>query len=394
MKKYNRIPTMTSNTAPSGIASASSKFATSMDSFCAFDKVVSTSNYWVSVGSSTYPQWLAYEFPSGVVISEYTLVALSYASPNSWEFQGTNDGTTWTTLHTVSNKTDWVPLEKAYFPIDNKNSYKKYRINILKPNADSSTSYTRTVIVEMEMFEYEYDNKFLIQYGDKNISVTKSYLVDLIPTMTSLTSSTGTAFSSNTSDPAWRAFDGVYGVGADTNGWTTSLDVTQGHLGFTFNVAKNVFKYLLYPRTAEQTSAPKAWTFEGSNDNFATFDVLDNKSGISDWKAGVGKEFIIANKNKYKSYRIKVTEVNGQRYIGIGELKMYEYVPSVLIEVPSASERYFTDFGIEKSRELTLSEPIDEKLIINNTSVVLGSGNVFKQKIDTSKYPIKKVSIT
>lgn len=64
------VPNMTSNTAPSGVASASSEFAHSdwYLAFRAFDGVPSDSQYWGGASGATTNQWLQYSFPSGAFI--------------------------------------------------------------------------------------------------------------------------------------------------------------------------------------------------------------------------------------------------------------------------------------------------------------------------------------
>lgn len=64
------VPNMTSNTAPSGVASASSEFAHHdwYLAFWAFDGMPSDSQFWGAASGTTTNQWLQYSFPSGVFI--------------------------------------------------------------------------------------------------------------------------------------------------------------------------------------------------------------------------------------------------------------------------------------------------------------------------------------
>lgn len=124
-------PAMTSNTAPSGEASASTGTA-----WHAFDEDDDT--YWASTTDQTGT--LAYEFDSGVVIDGYAIhMALandntSYTNKNyapaTWSFEGSNDGSNWTVLDRQRNYVAYDNNKSGFFEIKNTTSYTHYRINI------------------------------------------------------------------------------------------------------------------------------------------------------------------------------------------------------------------------------------------------------------------------
>jgi len=63
--------------------------------------------------------WIRYIFPYPVTISRYTLVARTDTtflsqSPKTWTLRSSSDGTTWTTIHTVSNATGWNGEQRTY----------------------------------------------------------------------------------------------------------------------------------------------------------------------------------------------------------------------------------------------------------------------------------------
>lgn len=89
------IPVMTSNTAPNGIASASSQASTSYAPWNAFDKNVSS--FWSS--NADINPYLQYEFKEPVRIGAYALYSGNDTyKPKAWTFEGSNDGATWTVL--------------------------------------------------------------------------------------------------------------------------------------------------------------------------------------------------------------------------------------------------------------------------------------------------------
>lgn len=124
----NVIPTMTSNTTPSGIASTDSTRGSTYAAWKAFDKQNNT--YWQA--SSTYPHWLQYQFPTGKTITAYGFINSRVDSyPVSWTFLGSNDGNNWTILDTQENRS-WIGsgYDLQFFEIVNTISYAYYRINI------------------------------------------------------------------------------------------------------------------------------------------------------------------------------------------------------------------------------------------------------------------------
>lgn len=94
----NIVPVMMSATLPSGVVAASSDDGAGFEPFNAFDDNPLVD--WQS-GSATMPQWISYQFDNRRTVKAYTLTGSGAATtPQAWEFQGSNDGLTWTTLDT------------------------------------------------------------------------------------------------------------------------------------------------------------------------------------------------------------------------------------------------------------------------------------------------------
>jgi hypothetical protein len=118
----NEIPTMTTNNAPSGVASASSAQAAN-PAWKAMDQNGGTR--WSSAG--TMPQWVQYQFASGKVISGYDFSAFSASqNPSNFTLQASNDGSNWTILDTQTNKSG---LSQRYV-FCGCASYTYYRLNV------------------------------------------------------------------------------------------------------------------------------------------------------------------------------------------------------------------------------------------------------------------------
>lgn len=102
----------------------------------AYDGLNST--FWTTNSGST--GWLRYQLPSAAAVTSYTLVRREGANnrmPNTWTFEGSNDGTTFTTLDTRSG-ISFATLASQTFTFSNATTYLYYRINVTANNGDAN----------------------------------------------------------------------------------------------------------------------------------------------------------------------------------------------------------------------------------------------------------------
>jgi hypothetical protein len=136
-------PAMTSNTAPSGIVTASGVFGGGFEAWRAFDRVF---NNWLSAGPTG---WVAYEFTSPKIVQIYQMVPPTNNAPGSvprnWTFEAW-DGTTWVVLDTVTGNSGTATVTRT---TTNTTAYIRYRINITLNNGD--LAYTG--VTELRMYE-------------------------------------------------------------------------------------------------------------------------------------------------------------------------------------------------------------------------------------------------
>lgn len=135
----NAVPKMTSNTTPSGTASASDIVAGSQP-FGAFDR--NFDSVWVMLGTSG---WLRYDFPAAKVIVGYAVQAGngvvpsdptnngSINAPKSWTFEGWN-GTSWVIVDSQFGQVSWSLGEIRGYTFKNSIAFFAYRINIQSNN--------------------------------------------------------------------------------------------------------------------------------------------------------------------------------------------------------------------------------------------------------------------
>lgn len=153
-----QTPQMTSNTTPSGVASASTVYSTpNHDAWKAFNRTnIDAYDCWQSSSapSAGTPQWLKYDFGSGFAKKATKIVVVNRnnpppSSPNTFTFEGSNDNTNWTTLLTVTNDTNVVQAGRREFSFSNTTAYRYYKLNITARNG--SAGYVD--VGELEIYE-------------------------------------------------------------------------------------------------------------------------------------------------------------------------------------------------------------------------------------------------
>jgi hypothetical protein len=121
-----------SATSASGTVDASSQYQPGFEPWRAFDGLTSNNDHWLANATSG---WLRYQFALAKVLSEYRITGCSSGygtnrSPNSWTFEGSDDGSSWTTLDTRSGQSGWGSVEQRNFSFSNSRPYKWYRLNV------------------------------------------------------------------------------------------------------------------------------------------------------------------------------------------------------------------------------------------------------------------------
>lgn len=158
------IPTMTSNTAPSGIVTTSGDLSTTYAGWKAFDNVPS-SNTWWTVGTAA--AWIAYQFPTPKTITKYAIMShAGVETPGVFTFEGW-DGSKWVVLDSQT-VTSWINFTIKEFVVPNPGSYIKYRINSTKTVGGGTTTGIR------EIYMYEtlpgLDINYEIAYSDDGVN--------------------------------------------------------------------------------------------------------------------------------------------------------------------------------------------------------------------------------
>jgi len=135
----DEIPEMTSNTAPSGVASADSELTgQSAYAYKAFND--SNSGDWACwhTLNEAFPHYLKYEFTATKIIQRYTIAARDNAAdinyPAAWTLQGSNNDSDWDTLDTQTGQS-FTQAEKKTYDFFNSTAYLYYKLVVTSGGA-------------------------------------------------------------------------------------------------------------------------------------------------------------------------------------------------------------------------------------------------------------------
>ena len=121
---------------------------------CRHPHLNGTDDRWEGANSALPAVWVQYQFAGGTrqKVTSYTLTAqnadAANRSPASWTLQGSNDGSTWTTLDTITGQANWTAEEKRTYTINSPGSYEYYKIVI---SARAGSGGNKVALREMEL---------------------------------------------------------------------------------------------------------------------------------------------------------------------------------------------------------------------------------------------------
>jgi fibronectin type 3 domain-containing protein len=233
----------------------------------AFDR--STGTKWFSGTNAGSTGWIRYDLGAGVskVVSGYQISSandMPTRDPKNWQFQGSNNGTTWTTLDTRSGETFASRYQTNTYDTTNTTAYRYYRLNITANNGGT----------DIQMSEFALYAPRVINAAPTDISLSNATLAENLPVETVV----GT-FS--TTDPVLPAAPFIYtlvsGTGSTDNSSFTINASGQLLTAAQFNYEAQV-SYSIRVRstdsgglwfekafTIDVTNLPETYTWDGGS---------------------------------------------------------------------------------------------------------------------------------
>ena len=140
------IPNLTTSPENGYVATASSYYDANYAPYTGFNGVSGWGggSAWGTTAQPTVgsPQWLGIEMPSAVQIHTYSIQSTTNADPETiapkdWTLQGSDDGSSWTTVDTQTNETNWSSGERRVYTLSSPQTYRYFRVHITDNNGNT-----------------------------------------------------------------------------------------------------------------------------------------------------------------------------------------------------------------------------------------------------------------
>jgi hypothetical protein len=342
---YNQIvPTMTSDTTPSGQVIYSGSYS-GQPGWQAFDNNDTTT--WSNNNNTYNGAFIGYKFPSAKKIYAMIFTKRNFSvSDNGFctaKVQASNDNSAWVDLTSELSFEQLVngqTGEKLYFPFTkNIGNYTYYRlfymtgsgIGGLYPTTagiglSSAPNFISALICNQNAMSYIGANNYC---ADKILTSSawteaicsslymESVLNAKVPTMTSDTTPSGETFA-NIEGPygSWKAFNGTNNDASDC--WFPgSFTANVTNIGYDFQNLVCVKKVFMENNVGRNNTCLKDFILQGYNGTWKNLGsyVMDN--------GYVSKEFISNNVTKYSKYRILISSAYTSNGVAIGRLQFW-----------------------------------------------------------------------
>ena len=407
------IPVMTDDTHPSGVASASSSFS-GLYPYYAFDGTTST--WWASASSGI--QYIRYKFDNATVINRLYMIGSQMNRSDSIAFQGSNDGSNWTTIKTLDRSAIIAHDQQPYIErVTNNTAYLYYQIymstNTLGVSFQELNFFNEDGITENStamQYISSYDYAAATLLADStwcnaicNSEYSESIFNTKVPVMTSNTTPEGECFASAGAEYAYYVFNGV--IGDNSSSWGNGVG-TSGSVGYKFISPKRMYKVSVWNRNYSTVMAINHYKVQGSNDDFVN-DIHDLGSFQNTSQVAAHEDLhALISFGDYQSYRINVQDCYDSQFrIGLanfygrenGGVQTWLHKAGItnkpyttLAEVLNDSDTLATLMSNEDAVDYLVTckgWAVSEALVPTMTSNTTPSGECFASSVNSS-YPI------
>ncbi|MFV0468941.1 MAG: glycoside hydrolase family 76 protein [Dysgonomonas sp.] len=304
---------------------------------------------------SSLPAWIQYKSTIPAKLLAYSVVA-GYDSdkdPRNWTLQGSNDGQTWTSIHTRSNITFSQRGERKTYTVSTTSKYIYFRLNVTRL---SNTGSTEMIVGELELHGTGISSDDIT--ANANGGTLEAEFSDL-----NATEGVGKLIDKSESSKYYNTFFGSLWVS-----YRSPNPVT-------------VRAYSITSANDEEGRDPRSWTLEASNDG-NNWDLIDSRNKQQFPFRGV-TQYYACNKNlkDYRYFRLNITENGGAQYIQFAEWQLLNIDGAGgevnKIETPKAdNDIIFYPNPVQDI--LYVNMPMDGSVRIFNTS----GKTVFNEKIN------------
>lgn len=317
----DHVPTMTSNTAPYGVAGTNTTIVTGHDAYKSFrQKTTDEGNLscWAINGTTGR---LYCEFVNPISVKKICLIqrvsTLAEQYVKTATIQYSDDGTTWyDDAYGVQSYS--LTAETPIYKDVSDNGYHKYWGLLVNTNNGGSVTALTT-----------------LQFYGRSLNVS-------VPVMTSNNAPYGEAFadSSNQSHPPYMVFDNVIST---SNYWGNTG--VNHQVGYKFDTKVCVKKVSIIPMQVESKNKAKDCVLKGSNDG-TNYTPIDNFETVFKANNNLDKQwFDIDGNTAYQYIMLDVTAEQNSAWVH--ELQFYGLDYSEREFEPNTTKKWLYDHGVE-----------------------------------------------
>ena len=251
-------------------------------------------------GTSTYTlpfdgeAWIEYRSEIPVKITTLRICSGhdTDRSPKQWTLQASDDGTSWTTLTTVSNACFNTKASFKNTNISNGNSYKRFRINFTQASDDAADAL---VIGDIQIHGVCISDNDIIGEG-------------------------GTMTAQINNDNAGENLDKLYDSTADSKFVFDYLG--NPWIKYETGTPTKANMYSITSANDEPSRDPQSWELQGSN-NGRTWTTIDTRTGQSFYARKNTQFYSFDNNQTYNFYRLVLTENGGAQLAQMSEWQLF-----------------------------------------------------------------------
>ena len=298
-------------------------------------------------------EWIQMEFPNKMRLSYIALAAQTdteqYRAPKEGVIVGSNDGTTWETLHAFANQTSWTDNVFNNYVVNTNvgKGYRYVRIIVEKVQYDGTQNSNRRYTSLGEIKFYGHRENDLVRLPDPTNVLKYPHIAMTGPAQRGYVASASDEYYDG-NYPAWDAFDsdsetgwigyngawsgGAYqgGVGSvplrnlgSDNGGTA---ITENGEWLIIQMPHKVlvYKVRLHERQGNTHNAPKNGRFYGSNDGTNWTALHSGFTNVTyDNTKGVYSEINVNASIAYNRIALVVTAIVSNPWVGVGDMQIY-----------------------------------------------------------------------
>lgn len=247
--------------------------------------------------------WVQYQISTGYVVTRYDISSANDAAerdPYTWTFQGSNNGSTWTTLDTRSGEDFPNRFQTRSFSFSNSSSFTYYRLNMTN-NSGSILQLSELAIYGVPGSNTNTATPTTPQQNTATPTPTQP------ATLTDITNLGGTVSAQYYDSPTNEEIDKLIDNTTSTKYLTFHA---SGWVQYQIGTGYVVTRYDISSANDAAERDPYTWTFQGSN-NGSTWATLDSRSGEDFPNRFQTRSFSFSNVSSYTYYRLNMTNNSG-----------------------------------------------------------------------------------